>query len=213
MTPTITHSMPHLPPAKIAMAISFAAIVTLCLFAIMQKLISNTNVGTIPEPLPPIPVFVQDIKELSTTKKPRVLPTPKPLPIPQPTTKIQDQTPDDATLISKYVPDIAVGQQTLSLNTQFGMEDSQARPIVRMEPKYPPAAARDGIEGWVKLLFSIDSLGQVENIQVIESEPSNVFNREAKRALSKWKYKPQVIDGKPQAQDGLVVVLDFKLQQ
>ncbi|KTF14870.1 energy transducer TonB [Pseudoalteromonas sp. H105] len=94
----------------------------------------------------------------------------------------------------------------------FG-RDGDATPIVRIEPKYPTQAARDGKEGWVQLSFSIDELGGVTDVEVIDADPKRIFDREAKRALKKWKYRPKIIDGKPQKQVGLQVQLDFKLNQ
>lgn len=89
--------------------------------------------------------------------------------------------------------------------------NQEINPIVRIEPKYPVMAARDGLEGWVQLSFEINEVGGVENIQVINAEPQRIFDREAKRALNKWKYKPKVVNGVPQRQTGLTVQLDFKL--
>ena len=86
-------------------------------------------------------------------------------------------------------------------------------PIVRIEPKSPAQAARDGKEGWVKLSFTINEVGGVEDVDVIDADPKRVFDREAKRALRKWKYKPKVEDGKPMKQPGMKVQLDFKLDQ
>jgi protein TonB len=61
------------------------------------------------------------------------------------------------------------------------------------------------------LSFEINKIGGVENVQVINAEPKRVFDREARKALRKWKYKPKMVDGKPQHQTGLSVQLDFKL--
>ena len=91
--------------------------------------------------------------------------------------------------------------------------DGDATPIVRIEPKYPVQAARDGKEGWVKLSFTINEVGGVEDIEVMDAEPKRIFDREARRALDKWKYKPKIEDGKPIKQFGLIVQLDFKLDQ
>jgi protein TonB len=73
-------------------------------------------------------------------------------------------------------------------------------------------AAREGKEGWVQMSFSIDTLGGVTDIKVIDSQPKRIFDREAKKALAKWKYKPKIVDGKPIVQTGLTVQLDFKMQ-
>jgi protein TonB len=91
------------------------------------------------------------------------------------------------------------------------MRDGDATPIVRIDPKYPPEAARDGKEGWVELSFTINEVGGVEDVEVIEADPKRIFDREAKRALRKWKYRPKVVDGIPERQPGLKVRLDFTL--
>jgi protein TonB len=206
--PQTTLSLP-----KIAVTVCIAITVTFGLFVMMQKLIANNIVSMVkPEP-PTVITFLQDINELPTNVRPTLKPKPEIKPIPKIETRVIEETPDNTGLIAKYVPDVNIGPIGLGIGTQMSPGEGDARPIVRMEPKYPPQAARDGIEGWVKLLFSIDVLGQVENIQVLESEPSRTFDREAKRALSKWKYKPQIVAGVPQAQDGMMVVLDFKLAQ
>ena len=89
--------------------------------------------------------------------------------------------------------------------------DGDATPIVRIEPKYPMQAARDGKEGYVILSFSINAIGGVEDVKVIEANPKRVFDKEARRALRKWKYKPKVEEGKALRQTGLTVQLDFKM--
>ena len=85
-------------------------------------------------------------------------------------------------------------------------------PIVRIEPQYPRKAAMQGIQGWVVLSFDITASGTVDNVQVLDAQPKRIFDMEAKRALLKWKYKPKMEDGKPVAQPGEKVRLDFKLE-
>ena len=68
-------------------------------------------------------------------------------------------------------------------------------PIVRINPIYPRDAAMNGIEGWVTLEFTITETGTVKSPKVIDSKPPRIFNREAMRAILKWKFKPRVVDG------------------
>ena len=146
----------------------------------------------------------------------RVPPPPPPLPKQPP--KPQPPQPENSNPntggLSFNMPSIDVGSTAggLSGPGAFG-RDGDATPIVRIEPKYPTQAARDGKEGWVQLSFTINEVGGVEDVEVIDADPKRIFDREAKRALRKWKYRPKIIDGKPQKQFGLQVQLDFKLNQ
>ncbi|MCB0365353.1 MAG: energy transducer TonB [Bdellovibrionaceae bacterium] len=89
---------------------------------------------------------------------------------------------------------------------------SEVMPLVRMEPQYPRKAAMMGVEGWVVLQFDITPAGTVSNVRVMDSHPRRIFDRSARRALLKWKYRPKVIEGKPIVQEGLKVKIDFKLE-
>jgi protein TonB len=68
-------------------------------------------------------------------------------------------------------------------------------PVVMIRPVYPREAMVDGIEGWVKIEFTITAIGTVKDPQVVDAEPARIFNREAIRAILKSKFKPRVIDG------------------
>ena len=70
-----------------------------------------------------------------------------------------------------------------------------------------------GIEGWVELAFTITTTGATENIRVVAEEPPGVFSRAAMKAVRKWKYKPQVIDGKVQPRPDVRVMLKFELEE
>ncbi|MEN8718672.1 MAG: energy transducer TonB, partial [Oceanococcaceae bacterium] len=70
--------------------------------------------------------------------------------------------------------------------------------------------ARDRIEGWVKLEFTINPDGTVSDPRVVEAQPRRVFDSEARRAILKWKFKPRVVDGKPVAHRATQTI-EFKL--
>lgn len=86
-------------------------------------------------------------------------------------------------------------------------------PIMRVTPIYPTRASRRGIEGWVELMFTINTNGATEDVRVVAEEPPGVFNRAAMKAVRKWKYKPQVIDGKVQPRPNVRVMLKFELEK
>lgn len=68
-------------------------------------------------------------------------------------------------------------------------------------------------EGYVQLRFDISEEGTTENIKVIKSVPSGFFDKEAIRALSRWKYEPKLENGIAVRQVGILVQLDFNSQQ
>ncbi len=172
------------------------------------------------EPLPPIQVTMQEPED-DPQRKTRQIPK-KPPPPKQPP-KPMKAMPDEPTKPQQQMQNLDLPKLDLaargdgpgigapSIGAGFG-GDGEATPIFRIDPKYPVEAARDGREGWVKLQFTINEVGGVDDISVIDADPKRIFDREAKRALKKWKYKPKVVDGKPIKQPGLTVQLDFKLE-
>lgn len=83
----------------------------------------------------------------------------------------------------------------------------QPAAIVRINPRYPVDAARNKVEGWVRLKFDVAEDGSTQNIEVIEA----IFEYEAKRAFSKWKYKPLLKNGATVITRNMKVQLDFRL--
>jgi protein TonB len=83
--------------------------------------------------------------------------------------------------------------------------------VVRMVPaKYPLEAARNGEQGWVDVAFTVEADGSVSGAHVTNAEPRRVFDRAAIDAVSRWRFKPALINGTPTA----VVVqrrIEFKL--
>jgi protein TonB len=78
-------------------------------------------------------------------------------------------------------------------------------------PTYPIHAARNNIEGYVQMSLDISESGNPVNIKVLKSEPEQIFDKAAVKALSNWKYAPKVVNGVAVVQKDLEVRLDFKL--
>lgn len=95
---------------------------------------------------------------------------------------------------------LAVDMPDIEIDVDVGGGIQIAReltPLVRMPAEYPYAARADGTEGYVILMFTVTETGSVADPEILVSDPPGVFDRSAIRAVLKWKYQPQLIDGKP----------------
>jgi len=199
---------------RFLVSILLGAVVTFGLFAFMAFLVSSGD-RTKEDAQDNIIVEVNTTPPKSSAETRRRVPPPPPPP-PKAPPKQQAPEPEasnDSSGLQFNMPGVQLSGASTGLSAPgagFG-RDGDATPIVRIEPKYPIQAARDGKEGWVKLSFTINKIGGVEDVKVIEAKPKRVFDKEAKRALRKWKYKPKVVDGVPLRQPGLTVQLDFKM--
>jgi len=68
-------------------------------------------------------------------------------------------------------------------------------PIYKIAPMYPRKAQMMGKGGEVVVAFTVNEIGQVEDVKVIESSDT-VFNKAAIKAALKFIYIPFVKDGK-----------------
>lgn len=146
------------------------------------------------------PVEIPDDIVERSRRKPKKPPPPKdPPPPPRMQVSKVDQTVQQMPQMDMPQIDVPMLGGAGMFIGNFEQVDKTAEgdiiPIVRINPIYPREAAMKGIEGWVKIEFTITEVGTVKSPKVIDSKPARVFNREAVRAILKWKFKPRVIDG------------------
>lgn len=79
------------------------------------------------------------------------------------------------------------------------------------DPVYPPDARSAAIEGQVTLRYDVNVDGRVFNLRVVEAEPEGVFEKAALEALSQWRFRPPVVDGRKVALRDRVSTLEFRL--
>lgn len=193
--------MKHLP---VVIAALLAGVVTLGLFLLMHQLISSGG-GARADPgaIAGIyfgPVDLPDEIANESRRKPVKPPRPKnPPPMPKMQISRVDQPVRNMPVMN--VPHLALplpGGEGLFLGN-FQQVDQAAEgdiiPLLVIRPIYPHDAAIAGIEGWVKIEFTITEAGTVKDPQVVDARPARVFNRAAVRAILKWKFKPRVIEG------------------
>ncbi|WP_242441714.1 energy transducer TonB [Pseudoalteromonas piscicida] len=211
MTTLIEYSQPHSGMKKIAFSLAGAIVVTFATFGFMQSLVSQELTRPIIDKAV-LDLTIQTDRPDSPVEKRKPIPPP-PKPMKQPARPVENVVETQNTLsISTEPPSIALDKVTNTMTLQLNT-DGQATPLVRTNPSYPPAAARDGVEGWVEMEFAISPQGEVFDVKVTNAQPKRIFNKAATRALKKWKYRPLVVDGKPQPQYAQRVVLEFTLEQ
>ena len=62
-------------------------------------------------------------------------------------------------------------------------------------PKYPRAAQRRALSGWVDVLFTVDIDGTVTDITIRDSNPGDTFVNSATNAVEDWEFEPVIEDG------------------
>ena len=90
--------------------------------------------------------------------------------------------------------------------------DRDVLPLVRIEPEYPPRAEERGIEGWVRVRFTVTETGSVRDAVVVGSEPRATFDESALKAIARWRYNPRVEGGVAVERVGLEALIRFDLE-
>lgn len=83
-------------------------------------------------------------------------------------------------------------------------------PLSRVEPIYPAFASSRGIEGWVKISFTLNQRGQVVSPEVLESNPAGIFDHSALNAVAQWRYPTALAQ---YGNERFNVLIKFQLQQ
>lgn len=92
-----------------------------------------------------------------------------------------------------------------------GTKDGDVMQVFAIEPRYPIKQLKNKVEGWVKVEFTVNELGKVSHIKIIDSQPKRVFNEEVRRALLKSKFEPAMVDGHAVSQTAVQTV-EFKIE-
>jgi periplasmic protein TonB len=66
-------------------------------------------------------------------------------------------------------------------------------PVYRVSPAYPITARRNGTEGRVVAHLHVNPDGTVRQVQIVESSPRSVFEREVVKALMQWRFAPEAV--------------------
>ncbi len=196
--------------AKYSLSLVAAVVLGLVVFMAMRALIATDGLFQEPDKSHTFLNFVRvDAAKDDVNTKDRRIPDPPPPP----------ETPPD-------VPDMSA--QIMNMNTNLNMDmpkignqlnkgegpflgslsagdgmsgfDTDVIPVVRVPPAYPQRAKQAHLEGSVTMAVTIRPDGTVADVQVIESNPARLFDQAAIQAMQRWKFRPKIVNGKPQAQ-------------
>ena len=84
--------------------------------------------------------------------------------------------------------------------------------IISIAPNYPKSAAEQGIEGIVTIEFTVNTMGSVEDPIIVTSTPAGIFDKEALRAILKFKFAPKVVKNKT-VKSRVTQTIEFKLPE
>lgn len=127
---------------------------------------------------------------------------------------LPDVTVDDTGVVDEPVrytrPTPVAGPGSIDIGLR-GV-DGEVTPIVRHPPEYPPRALYSATEGWVRVQFTVTSIGTVRDAVVVDSEPGQLFDDAALKAIARWRYRPRVENGEVIERVGLQTVIRFELE-
>ena len=78
----------------------------------------------------------------------------------------------------------------LALGAALPAQAGDLKPVKRVEPQYPPEAARAGTTGYVDVEFEVDPTGKVAAVSVVGAKPTRTFEQSAVRAVKQWTFEP-----------------------
>ena len=206
------------PEFRYLTALLIGAIITLCLFFLMQALIDSgdqrfrsSSEGQMMEF-----IRIKDDESLSfkDRRKP-IKPKPPKEPPPPPKLIVNKQVKPTLNKVKMEIPDIdlptiAGGGPFLGNWQGNPLAEGDVLPIVRIDPQWPREALVEGIEGYVVVEVTIATDGSVRGVVVVESVPKRLFDRNVIRAVLKWKFKPRIVNGVPVERKAMQT-LEFKL--
>ncbi len=189
-----------------------ALLVCALVFWLMQLMITPSTEVVKREDNVAMVDFIRNLKDSSSDTKQRNLKEPKkPKTPPMPKApKVQQTAAQNMSLnMPNIKPDFSSfkGNGLGNMLSGYGFGDSDVIALVQPKPRYPAQALSRKIEGWVMVRFNITKEGTVDSVEVVDSKPKGVFEREAVRAAWRYKFKPKLVDGKPVEQ---VATLPFE---
>jgi TonB family protein len=106
--------------------------------------------------------------------------------------------PADARKVDRFkdATDPALASVGGTAQLQVAPRALAGHPVSKAAPTYPAAAKQRGVQGTVRIAATIDKDGSVHNLLVVH-DPDADLSKSALDAVSKWQYRPYLLDGAP----------------
>jgi len=208
---------------KMCICVVLATIVSLLLFRFDSALVNRPNQYEDQISRVKLLDFIHVQPDEFVYSKERRLPKKPPppdRPPPPPKVRVNSPTEIPQSMMNIDMPDIEMGfgagggpyiGEYYGGRQNTNMPDGDVMPIVRIEPRYPRDALLRGLEGWVRVEFTITAEGGVTDPVVVASEPQRIFDRSAVQAILRWKFKPRFVDGNAISRRA-VQTIEFQLE-
>ena len=206
------------PAVRLISVATIGVLVVVGMFAMLYRLV-DVPFDARPMFRPPLPDFTAVVPP-----KPRFVPPPfEPIepPTPSEVTSITDLFDEGPSEVDEPGPPTGTGFEPW--NPPYGSgglegmtpagNDRDVMAVVRIPPFYPVRAETRGIEGWVRVRFTITPTGSVRDARVVAAEPEGEFEEAALTAIERWRYNPRVVNGVAVDRVGVETVIQFTLTE
>ena len=180
---------------RFAVSSLLAAIVVAGVLLLMQSLIATARNQLVTSPDRHFVNFVRVERDESVQRRERKKERPPEPKSPPPSTMQPRVDALAPTMVNIAVPMPSTSADLNLGGFGIGEGDGNYLPIVKIEPAYPMTALQRQIEGFCIVEYTVTTNGSVRDVQVIEADPPDIFNRASLDAARKFKYKPRIVNG------------------
>jgi len=196
---------------RISVSFIVGTIITFMLLWIMQFLIATGRGALTDKQDFAFADFVRVERQETVDRK-----KPKPKKPPKPEEQPPDVPPPQLDNLEAAGDGVNIGRVAVNTDVSINIGsyqnvDGEYLPIVKVAPIYPRRAQSRGLSGYCILRFTVTSAGTTADIEVEECS-SSVFQRASVNAVSKFKYKPRVVDGQPIDTPGVPHKITFEIE-
>lgn len=205
---------------RVFIAIIFSLVISIAMFVLMQKMTSADSEAVKEQTNPIQLTYLRDKKDTNIERKKRIKPK-------EPIKKVEPKNLKfKAELNQKLNKNVKV--KPLAVNTNIDISSVNAlsgaqiavganlfdanmlNALKRVNPRYPRKAKIRRQEGFVQLVFKIDSSGFVSDVEVVDSNPKGVFEEASIKAIKRWRFKPSK-DDVPGSFKNATITFNFRL--